>query len=157
MSHPRSCAVLAVFVALAAPAKAGPCDALVADVMAATGATFERSSRSGKNAFLSHPLMDSFTLDCTFPLQPLVSGYWSKNAFPPNAFFEAVATAASVVTKEGANRIEAGMRQCNRTALSRPQSEMSAVKVGLANIECHSFTRDGGSVGFSINLIDRRR
>ncbi len=151
-----ACAIMSFAAALifAKHAQAGPCDTLVSDIVERTGATFERFSRSGNNAFLKHPLMDSFTVDCSEPRVPLVSSYWSRNASPPNAFFSTVAAAAALVTAERADRIEAGLRQCNRLALSRTAGEMASVEVGVAHIECHSFTRDGGSVGLSIN---RRR
>lgn len=86
----------------------------------------------------------------------MLSGYWSRNAFPPNQFFSAVAAAASVLTSERADRIEAGLRQCNRKALAQSSSEMADVEAGMAHIECHSFTRDGGSVGLSITKRRRR-
>ena len=58
---------------------AGPCDALVSDVIESTGAEFVRFSPSGKNAFLKHPYMDSFGVDCSIPSQPLIHSYWSRN------------------------------------------------------------------------------
>lgn len=131
-------------------AKAGPCDVLISEIVERTGATFDRFSPRGTNAFLRHPLIDSFTVDCSLPKEPMVSAYWSQNAFPPNPFFAAVAAATSALTSERPDRIEAGLRRCNRQALAQPASEMADVNVGMAHIECHSFTRDGGSVGFSI-------
>ena len=99
--------------------------------------------------------MNSFILECGYSMEPEISGYWNQNAFPPNQFFLAVAAAASVVTNEKADRIEAASRQCNRKALTQQSSEMASVNVGSAHVTCHSFTRDGGSVGLSI--VKRRQ
>ncbi len=147
----RAILFFAVAVNFSRTAAAGPCDTLISDAIQSTGAEFVRFSPSGKNAFPAHPYMNSFTLECSAPDRPLVSAYWSRNAFPPNQFFSAVAAAGERVTSEKAERIEAGLRQCNRTALAQRGSEMASTNVGAARIGCHSFTRDGGSVGLSIS------
>lgn len=153
----RAILVLSASVIFSHRAAAGQCDpVLISEVIERTGGSFERYSPRGTNVFLKHPYMDSFTLDCAFPAEPMVSGYWSRNAFPPSQFFSAVAAAASALSSERADRIEAGLRQCNRKALAQPSSEMDMVDAGLAHIECHSFTRDGGSVGFSVTKRKRR-
>jgi hypothetical protein len=146
----RAIVSLAAALTFSQHATAGPCDALISDIIERTGATFERFSPSGANAFLKHPLMDSFTVDCTQSKAPQVNAYWNRNAFPPNGYFSTVAAAASIVTSERADRIESALRQCNRRALSDTSREMANVDVGAAEIDCHSFTRDGGSVGLSI-------
>lgn len=144
---------LLLTAALAFPrtAAAGPCDALVAAIVRSTGAEFLRSSPSGKTAFLAHPHVDSFAVDCSTPSRPLVSAYRSRDAFPPAEFFTAVAAAGALVASEEAGRVEAGLRRCRRAALARPAREMSGAAIGAARIECDSFTRDGGSVGVSIS------
>ena len=153
----RAFVALAVALAFSHHAAASQCDpALISGIIERTGGSFERYSPRGTNAFLRHPHMDSFTVDCILPAAPMVSGYWSRNAFPPNQFFSAVAAAASVLTSERADRIEAGLRQCNRKALAQPASEMAEVDTDMAHIECHSFTRDGGSVGLSVTKRKRR-
>lgn len=147
-------AALFSFIALTSvqPANARQCDILISEIVQSTDAEFVRFSPSGKNAFLAHPYMDSFTVECSAPSRPLISAYWSRNAFPPNQFFAAIAVAAErVVTSERADRIEAGLRHCSRTALRQRGSEMASIMVGAARIGCHSFTRDGGSVGLSIS------
>jgi hypothetical protein len=136
-------------------ATAGPCDVLISDIVERTGATFERFSPSGANAFLKHPLMDSFTVECDQPRAPRINAYWDRNAFPSNGFFSVVAAAGALVTSEKAERIESALRQCNRRALGDTSREMANIDVGAAEIDCHSFTRDGGGVGLSIRK--RRR
>jgi hypothetical protein len=150
--------VLFGVAALACPqmAHASACDVQISDLVQRTGARFIRFSPSGNNAFFEHRLFDSLTVECDLRFgPPVVAGYWSRNAYPPSEFFSTFAIAASVFTGDPPERIEPALRACNRRALNPRSAEMADTKVGNANIECHSFTRDGGSVGLSVNPIRR--
>ncbi len=81
--------------------------------------------------------------------------YWDQNGFPPNAWFMLAATAGKAVTGVDPRKLESAIRKCHRAAL-KDESELSDVEIPNAKIECQAYTRDGGSVGVSIWINDKK-
>lgn len=127
------CLLVAVsYAATMGAALAEECDVLIADMIEATGATFERKTELG-HYHLRHPLAASLVVSCgTLPLGVSVA---FDEPYPPSGFFDLVGRAGSVLTGETKAILTKTARECYRTALTESWglAEASSPK---AEIEC---------------------
>lgn len=127
------------------------CDALAAEIMAAIGAEYVRTSEIMHNIFMRHSDADDIVFECGADgFGQSVSVSWDKGAFPPNVFFALTAKAGSVVTGESAGRILSALHQCHQAAL-KSDGEMDEIDLPKIEIDCQAFTRDGGAVSFDVS------
>jgi hypothetical protein len=130
------------------------CKEIIARLIEATNASFDRYSPSGDNVFLKGP---DIVLSCTTHRLTGVSLAWHASGFPPNAWFGLLAKAGKAVTGIDTKRLEAASRQCHRLALKdKDKTEMADLDIPKAKIECQAFTRDGGGASVSIWMNDHQ-
>jgi hypothetical protein len=131
-------------------AQSAECKTITARLIEASNASFDRYSPSGFNVFLKNP---DILLMCTSHRLTGISLTWDASGFPPNAWFALLAKAGKAVTGVDLKKLEFASRQCHRSAL-KDKSELAALDIPNAKIECQAFTRDGGGVVISIWMND---
>jgi hypothetical protein len=127
-------------------ADSAECKGIIARLIEATNASFDRYSPSGDNVFLKGP---DIVLSCPSHRLTGISLTWDVSGFPPNAWFGLLAKAGKAVTGVDLKKLESASRQCHRSAL-KDKTELADVETPNAKIECQAFTRDGGGVVISV-------
>lgn len=128
------------------------CATLVAKVVQATNATFDRYSPSGQNVFLTvSGTKSGIMIECNQPGgQGAGVSLGFDGAYPSNAWFALAVRAGAVETGAAPARLEAAIRKCHLSALKDKKWEMGEIELPRAKVECQAFTRDGGGVSLSI-------
>ena len=158
MTRLLSTLLLATSCALSANASAkadgrahsAECKEITARLIELTGTTFDHYSPSGDNVFFKKP---DLHLSCLSHRLTGVSLGWDDSGFPPTAWFRLLARAGEAVTQVDAKILEAASHKCHRAAL-KDKSELSALDIPNAKIECQAFTRDGGGANIHIWMND---
>ena len=113
---------------------ADECDARAAELVRATGATFDR--KSSVKIFLKLGGFEEFAVECTPALRVDVG---VTTGLPPDAFFGFVAEPAHIVTGLPAAAVKAGAILCHKRAL-RSADDMSDLDFQGTQFACQSFT-----------------
>lgn len=145
-----STAVAAPLVALlTGPTTADECDALAAEVIARTGAAFDRRSDLAHMVHLKHPNASALSVQCASGAYGAGVGSSWDGAYPPRSFYDLIARAGAAVTKAPAEDIRQGAMKCQQAAL-KSDDELAEMTFKGIRFECQAFSRDGG--GTTITL-----
>jgi hypothetical protein len=126
------------------------CDPLIANVVQATDAAFERRSPSGEVVFFKHPAAEELTLQCPTPIftHPDINAAFD-GSYPPGTFFDLIALTANAALGLKRRDARAASVECHRQALG-DKYEVATVERGEAHVECQAFTRDGGATSIGV-------
>jgi hypothetical protein len=147
------CSILVAAV-LGTPARAGPCDVLVAQLHTAvpelelTGTKHMAGAPDFDVAFMKHPHASAIALTCG-PQQPSVSVDW-RGSPPPTGYFELVGQLGSIVTGATPPVIRTGALECQKRAQAAAY-EMSGYQLAGVRFECAIFTHEGGGLSMMIH------
>jgi hypothetical protein len=145
--------LLALWAAPTTSALADECDVMVAKLVSEQGVRFERRTASGY-IHLKHPLVESAVIDCSRPVGGPSLSMSFDGAFPSAAFFDLLSQAGAVVMSKPVTIVRQSSQRCHRTAL-KDSDELAQIRAGGLQIECQSFTRDGG--GTIISIFQERK
>ena len=124
------------------------CKEAISGIVRDTNARFERASPDGDNAFLQHPAATDILLTCSADMPTSVSASW-KGAYPPNAYFEFLASSGAVITGERKSKVLQRLRACQLSAL-KDKDEVAELHFRSIEIDCQAYTRDGGGTSLSV-------
>jgi hypothetical protein len=131
-------------------ADSAECKGIIARLLEATYASFDRYSPSGENVFFRSP---KSVLTCTSHRHTGISLTWDAGGVPPNEWFGLLAKTGKAVTGADLKKLQSASRQCHSSAL-KDKTELADIEIPNAKIECQAFTRDGGGVNISIWIDD---
>ena len=120
------------------------CKDAIGAIVRLTNATVEHSSPSGDNMFMRHPYAKDIVLSCSSYQPNLNISLGYAGAYPPQLFYALVAATGSTVVPDSISKLEAAAIKCQTKALKDPD-EMATINTAHAALDCHAFTRDGGS------------
>lgn len=137
-------------------ARADECDAVAAEISATikgveVGERVTSPSGTVDTIALKNPAADDIKLSCatrSIHKSNEIAVTW-HTAYPPPAYFDFLAEAASIITSKPSTMMRRGALACQKQALT---TDVENTDIGFAgvHIKCSIFTRNGGGTTISI-------
>jgi hypothetical protein len=147
------CFGLVMLGLVATAARADECAALVGRIVQQENAQFERQSPSGNIYFLKHPLSSEISVDCgADSVGPMIIIEFDHVPFPNEPMFLLTARLGSLLTGMAQTVLLKAVHSCHQEALKESRAETAERDLPHGvQVECQTFTRDGGASSFTIS------